>query len=451
MERQRLYAAQTRRVIALMNPSAAKLTKFTSYQTFVVAILAFLQFTIILDFMILSPLGALLMPALHISPSQFGLVVSAYAFSAGTSGLLAAGFADKFDRKTLLLFFYSGFVLGTFCCALAPNFHLLLLARMVTGLFGGVMGSIVFAITTDLFPYEMRGRVMGFVQTSFAASQVLGIPAGLYLSNHWGWHMPFVMIATVSLIVGGIIFAYLKPIDAHLKLQPDRSPLHHLAQTVSTPRYLQGFATTALLSTGGFMLMPFASAFSVHNLGITLEQLPIVYLITGMCSILIGPLVGRVSDRIGKFPMFCVGTVIGITMVLIYTHLGVTPIGIVILVNSIMFLGIFSRMIPAQAMMSAVPTPTSRGAFMSISAAVQQFSGGLASVIAGLLVAEAADGTILHFDRLGFVVVGASLITVVMMYHINQLIHRPWTTTEGAGQLETAPAVSENLSQTQEG
>lgn len=189
--------------------------QFTGYQKFVVAILAFLQFTIILDFMIMSPLGAIMMPALSMSPAQFGTVVSAYAFSAGIAGLLAAGFADRYDRKKLLLFFYVGFVLGTLFCALAPNYEALLLARIVTGLFGGVIGSIVFAITTDLFPLEMRGRVMGFIQTAFAASQVLGIPAGLYFSNHWGWHAPFLMIVAISSFVGVIIWYNLKPINDH--------------------------------------------------------------------------------------------------------------------------------------------------------------------------------------------------------------------------------------------
>src|SRR5499425_2058036 len=158
--------------------------KFSGYQRFAVALLAFLQFSIVLDFMIISPLGAMIMPDLNIGPQRFGEVVSAYAFSAGTSGFLAAGFADRFDRKRFLLFFYSGFIAGTMLCALAPNYPLLLAARIVTGLFGGVIGSIVLAIATDLFPLQMRGRVMGVVQTAFAASQVLGIPFGIFLANH---------------------------------------------------------------------------------------------------------------------------------------------------------------------------------------------------------------------------------------------------------------------------
>ncbi len=406
-------------VAAAKSPKAK--VQFTSYQVFVVAVLAFLQFTIILDFMILSPLGAILMPALKVGPSQFGLVVSAYAFSAGISGILAAGFADRFDRKKILLFFYVGFICGTLFCGLAPTYELLLAARMLTGLFGGVIGSVVFAITTDLFPFEARGRVMGFIQTAFAASQVLGIPAGLFLANNWGWHMPFLLIVFTSTLVGVLIWFFLKPIDAHLHIKSDRkNPFHHLKSTLTTPLYLQAFATTALLSTGGFMLMPFGSAFSVHNLGIDIEKLPMIYMITGFCSILIGPMVGRASDAFGKFKVFVFGSAMGIIMVFIYTHLGVTPLLWVIVVNALMFVGIFSRMIPSQALMSAIPAPASRGSFMSISASVQQISGGIASLIAGLLVTEGEGGHLEHFENLGFVVIGTSLITLFMMYKIHR-------------------------------
>src|SRR5258708_1662983 len=179
--------------------------KFSRYEKVVIGILGFLQFTVILDFMIISPLGAIVMPSLHISPQQFGLAVSSYAFSAGVSGFLAAGFADHFDRKRLLLFFYFGFMLGTLLCALATTYPLLLLARIVTGLFGGVIGSVVLAIATDLFPLEMRGRVMGVISTAFAASQVLGLPAGLYLTIHWDWHAPFLAIIAIGVPAGALL------------------------------------------------------------------------------------------------------------------------------------------------------------------------------------------------------------------------------------------------------
>src|SRR6202453_3354377 len=208
---------------------------FSRYQSILVALLAIVQFTIIIDFMIMSPLGAIIMPALDISAAQFGVAVSAYAFSAGISGILAAGFADRFDRKRLLLFFYVGFTLGTALCAIAPNYHVLLVGRIVTGLFGGVMGSVILAIVTDLFALQLRGRVMGFVQTAFAASQVLGIPCGLFLANHWNWHVSFGALVGLSIIGMTAVLLLMKPINGHLLLKQDSNAFRHLIATVRQP------------------------------------------------------------------------------------------------------------------------------------------------------------------------------------------------------------------------
>ncbi|HYP74895.1 MAG TPA: MFS transporter [Polyangiaceae bacterium] len=396
--------------------------KFTSYQKFVIAVLAFLQFTVVLDFMILSPLGALLLKELHVSTKQFGAVVSAYAFSASAAGILAAGFADKFDRKKLLLFFYSGFVLGTFLCGIAWSYEFLFVARMVTGLFGGVIGSISFAIIADLFPFEGRGRVMGFVMTAFSASQVLGIPLGLYLSNRWGWHAPFLMIVAVSAAVGVLIALRLKPIDEHLKTPSDRNALRHLLKTLAEPRYFWAFAATMLLAVGGFMLMPFGSTFSVYNMGIPLEKLPMIYIATGVSSFIAGPLLGRVSDQIGKYPMFCIGSSVGIALVIYYCGLGLTPLGVVIALNIVLFIAITARMVSAQALSSAVPDPGDRGAFMSINSSLQQLAGGVASSSAGFIVVQTAQGPLEHYQELGYVVAAAMLITMILMFKVNRIV-----------------------------
>jgi predicted MFS family arabinose efflux permease len=401
------------------NPSNAP--TFTRYQKFVIALLAFLQFTIILDFMILSPLGALLLRDLNITTAQFGLVVSAYAFSAGIAGMLTAGFADKFDRKKLLLFFYAGFVLGTALCAVAPNYPFLLGARIVTGLFGGVIGSIGFAIVTDLFPLEVRGRVMGTVQTAFAAAQVLGLPVGLLLSNHLGWHAPFAAIAALSALVGVVIVLRLQPLTAHLAIRSQRSPVRHLLKTISDRRYLQAFGATMLLATGGFMLMPFGSAFTVNNLGIPITKLPLIYVITGVCSIVSGPLLGRLADQVGKYIVFVSGSVLSAIVVGIYCNLGTTPIAWVIAINAVLFSAIMARMIAAGALTSAVPDPQDRGAFMAVGSSLQQLSGGVASSIAGMIVFQTATGHIERYDTLGWVVIGAITLTVLMMYPIHRM------------------------------
>ena len=405
-----------------MSEQVEKVSVFTRYEIFLIAILAFLQFTIILDFMVLSPLSAILLPELNITPAEFSLVVSVYAISAGISGLLAAGFADKYDRKKLLLFFYTGFIIGTFLCGFAPDYISLLIARIITGIFGGVIGAIVFAITTDVFKLHVRGRVMGFIQMAFAASQVLGIPVGLYLANATNWHSPFILIASLSVIVYLIIIFKVNPVAEHLKIKREVSSFQHFKKTISKKRYLTGFAATTLLATGGFMLMPFGSAFTVNNLKIDLAHLPAIYVITGLVTIVAGPVIGRFSDRMGKYNMFIAGSVLSMIMVLIYCNLSATPLWVVILINVILFVGITSRIISASALMSAVPEPADRGAFMGINSSVQQFSGGIAAFFAGLIVVQEDSGYLDHYDWLGYVVVIAMIITVVMLSFINKMV-----------------------------
>jgi len=399
--------------------------RFTPYQKFAVALLAFLQFTIVLDFMVLSPLGAILMPALSIAPSQFGLVVSVYAISAAVSGILAAGFADRYDRKKFLLFFYAGFLLGTVFCGLAPTYPLLLAARIVTGLFGGVVGAASFAIVADVFPLALRGRVMGLIMTAFGASQVLGIPIGIFLATHLGWHAPFLMIAAIGLAVGAVIVARMQPVDAHLEATRNQHPVQHLWKTATSSRYGVGFLATMLLATGGFMLMPFASAFTVNNQHIALDRLPLLYAITGVCSMILGPLIGRLSDRFGKYAVFCVASSVVIAVVLYYTTLENAPLWKMIVISVVMFACVTGRMASAGALTSAIPAPADRGAYMSISSSLQQLAGGVASLFAGLLVHQSASGHMEHYPRIGIAVSLATLVTVGLMYRVHRLVAVP--------------------------
>jgi predicted MFS family arabinose efflux permease len=398
--------------------------QFSSYEKFVITILAIVQFTVILDFMVLSPLGAIVLEELSITTQQFALVVSAYAISAGVSGLAAAGFADKFDRKRLLLFFYVGFILGTLFCALAPNYEYLLAARIVTGIFGGVMSSISYAIITDLFPLEKRGSVMGFVQTAFAASQVLGIPIGLYLANMFDWHSPFYVIVIFSCIVAVVVALKLKPITAHIAMNKGRNAITHIRQILSNKNYLIGFSATILLSTGGYMLMPFGSEFANENLGISLDQLPFLYLVTGIFSFIFGPIIGRVSDRVGKFKIFIFGTFVTMVFVAIYTSLETTPLWLVITLNVFLFIGISSRIIASSALITAVPEPQDRGAYMSVNSSVQQFSGAIASLLAGAIVYQAIDGKLMNYPLLGAMVIFTMAISLVLMRRVDKMIKR---------------------------
>jgi predicted MFS family arabinose efflux permease len=397
---------------------------FTPYQKTVVAILAFLNFTIILDFMIMSPLGALLLRDLHIQTKAFGLVVSVYAFSAAISGILSAGFADKFDRKKLLMFFYVGFIGGTFLCGIAPTYEMLLVARIVTGVFGGVIGSIVMAIIADLFPLAQRGRVMGITQTAFAASQVLGLPIGWTLATKFGWHAPFLLIAGLGAIAGVFIMLRLRPVDAHLALPREGSALAHLFRTVSQRRYLGAFVTTMFMATGGFMLMPFGSTFTINNIGVAPSSMQTIYFLTGLCTLVAGPMIGRFTDRWGKYRVFALGTALTAVMVAVYTHLGRTPLPWVVAVNALLFVGVTSRIIAGSALMSAVPDAAHRGSFMSVNASLSQAAGGVGAMVAGLIVVQRPGGALDRYDLLGYVVMGSMALVVVMLRFIDRSVSR---------------------------
>ncbi|MGN6397952.1 MAG: MFS transporter [Mucilaginibacter sp.] len=398
---------------------------FTGYQKLVILILTLTQFTVILDFMIMSPLGDMLMKSMNLKPSAFGVAVSAYAFSAGISGLLTAGFADKFDRKKLLLFFYIGFTAGTVLCGLAHTYVILVVARIITGLFGGVISSIAMAIITDLFALQQRGRVMGFTQMGFGASQVLGIPLGLYLANHWGWEIPFFLTAGLAGLIVLTIVLKLKPVTAHLAVQHDKSAFVHLWHTVSRQDYRVGFAATALMSIGGFMMMPFGSAFAINNLGVTNQQLPVLFMISGVSSLVIMPLVGRLSDKISKFKLFAMASVWTMIMCILYTNLSVTPFYLVVILNILLMMGVLSRMVPQQALISAVPDMEDRGAFMSINASLQQIAGGIAAAAAGMIVIQKTKFSPLeHYNTVGYVIVVISVCSILLLGQVNRLIDR---------------------------
>jgi predicted MFS family arabinose efflux permease len=396
---------------------------FTPYQKFIVAILALLQFTIVLDFMILSPLGDILMKSLNLSTKQFGSVVSAYAISAGISGILAAGFADKYDRKKLLLFFYIGFILGTIFCGLAYNYETLFMARVITGVFGGVVGSIGMAVITDLFSLQQRGRVMGMVQMAFAGSQILGIPIGLSLATAFGWHSTFFMVVILAVIIGIAVVFRMKPITEHLKLQTESNPYKHLINTLKKKDYRIGYLAISLLSMGGFMLMPFTSAFLVNNVHIPQENLRIIFLFTGISSVIIMPLIGRMSDRVDKIKLFTAGSLLAAVMVVVYTNLPPVPIWSVIIVNMILFMGIMSRMVPATILNSAMPSMADRGAYMSINSSLQQMAGGLAAIFAGLVISQPEKTSpIENFNILGYVMVGLIFWGIYLMRRVDKVV-----------------------------
>jgi len=397
--------------------------KFSSYEIFVILILTLTQLTVVLDFIVISPLGDLMMKTMNLSTAQFGLSVSVYAFSAGFSGLATAGFADRFDRKKLLLFFYVGFIVGTLFCGLSDTFLMLLTARVVTGLFGGVIGSISMAIVSDLFPLEKRGRVFGFLQMGFGASQVLGIPLSLYIATVWGWQSPFLMIVVLATIILLLIMLKLNPVTEHLDNKTEQNAIAHLWQTLNLRKYRIGFLATAFLSLGNFMMLPWGSAYVINNLNITVQELPFIYMASGVCTLTIMPIVGKLSDRFDKFYLFTVASIILIFVIIIYANLGPVSFWIVLIMNLGLQVGFMSRMVPSIALTSALPQKKDRGAFMGINSSLQQIAGGIAAAVSGMIVIQNDKFSPLeHYDYLVYVVVLLSIISVFLLFRVSRIV-----------------------------
>ncbi|MEY4603210.1 MAG: hypothetical protein RIT43_502 [Bacteroidota bacterium] len=396
---------------------------FNGYQKLIIALLALTQFSVVLDFMVLSPLGDLLIKSLRLSPSQFGMVVSVYSLSAGCAGFITAGFADSFDRKKLLVFFYVGFIIGTLFCGLSQTFYQLLLARMVTGFFGGVIGSVSMAIVSDLFSLKQRGRVMGFMQMGFGASQVLGIPISLFLAYQWNWKLPFLVIVVLAVCILALISIFIKPVAEHLKLERTDSAYAHLLKTLGNKEYRVGFLAAALLSLGGFLIMPWGSTFSINNLHITKDQLPVMFMIAGASTLISMPFIGKLSDRMNKFRLMWMATIWLMAVVVVYSNLVPSPFWLVIALNVMLMLGVMSRMVPAMALITSLPKAQDRGAFMSINSSLQYISGGIAAAIGGMIIEQkTANSPLEHFNLLGYLVVVVAAVCIFLVFRVSKII-----------------------------
>ena len=388
----------------------------TRQEKFLLFVLAAVQFTHIMDFMIVMPLGPQLMRLFSIEPHQFSAVVSAYTFSAGLFGFAGAFFLDRFDRRTALLWLSVGFATGTLLCALAPNYELLLIARAATGAFGGILGALVLAIVGDVFPLERRASAMGIVMAAFSVASVFGVPFGLYLASAFSWHAPFLFLGGVGALLIGAIVVWVPSLRGHLVggevAAQRKNPLRVVTNVAGSPNQLRALLFMLLLMMGQFTIIPLLATYMVRNVGFSEAQLTLIYLCGGALTIFTSPLIGRWADRTGHRRVFTVFMLINLVPLLLVTHLPPTHVALVLTITTLFFVCGGGRMIPAMSMITATVLPQNRGSFMSINASVQQLSAGLAAYVAGLIVTERADGSLLHYDVVGYLAVACTLAAI---------------------------------------
>lgn len=386
----------------------------------ILLLLASINFTHIMDFMIVMPLGNFLMPHFNITAQQFSILVAAYTFSAATSSLTAATFVDRFDRKKTLLFAYSGFLLGTFFCALAPTYTLLLSARIISGIFGGLIGAQVLSIVADMIPFERRGAAMGVIMAAFSAASVFGVPFGLYLSEYFSWHAPFYFVVGLGLILMPLLIRYIPKMDAHLHSGDIKkiNTIQLIKSIITTKKERLAILLTATMMMGHFLIIPFLNPYMELNVGFTTKQTPLIYFVGGALTLITSPFIGKIADKIGKFRLFSIMILIAVIPIVLITNMPQIPFYYVLIITGFWFIISTGRAIPAQAIVSEVVPPSKRGGFMNINSSIQQLAVGLASVIAGLIVVKAPDGKLANYNITGYlsiVVILSSLLTGIML------------------------------------
>ncbi len=385
----------------------------------IIAVLTAVNFTHVLDFVLMMPLGPQLMRVLDVTPQGFARILSSYTFAAAVSGLLAGSFLDRLDRKRLLLWLYSGFAVATLACALADGFWTLVAARIAAGTFGGIIGGLVLTIVGDLVPWERRGAATGTVMTAFSIASVAGVPAGLWLANHLGWNASFALLAGLSAIVW-VIAARVLP--ALPPCQGGASGWRALREAFTHGNHLWAFALNAATIFAGFTIIPFLSPYLIAEAGLTERDLPWIYFLGGACTLFTSRLIGRLADRFGKRRVFIVMTVLSIPPTLLLCDLPPMPLMAVLACTTVFIVMGNGRFVPMSALSTAAAAPERRGAFMSVNSAVQSLSLGLAADLGGMIVVRTAEGRLLHFDRAGLVAVAAAVIAIGLSLRVRPVV-----------------------------
>ena len=399
-------------------------------------LLAAIQFTTNLDFLIILPLGPQYMRVMHITPAQFDLIVAAYAIAAGISGIAAGFFLDRFDRKSALMGLFLGFAGGTLLCALAPTFHLLMAARAIAGAFGGVTGAVILAIVGDVIPEHRRGAAMGMVMSAFSVASIFGVPLGLALASYFSWHVPFYVIAGICLPILAAVFRFVPPLRAHLDHPQDQHPVARMLAVLMEPSHQMAFLFMALLTFAGFTIFPTLATYMVYNVGLTEKQLPFIYLAGGSCTLFSMNWIGRWADRAGKRRVFTLMSLFALIPVTILTNLPRVPLAAALAVSTLLMICMSGRFVPAMAMMTATVESRYRGGFMSVNSSVQQFSCGLAAWISGGFIGQGANQEITHYPLAGLL----SSICVLACIWLSRVFCAP-----APGEVSGAPAFAESL------
>lgn len=387
-----------------------------------IAMLAAINFTHIMDFVIMAPLSPFLKAAMSITTEQFGYLVSVYTFAAAVGAIIAFFNIDKYDRRTAIIFLYIGFIIANVLCALAPQYKFFMMARLFAGLFGGVLNVLIMSVIGDVIPMERRGKATGMVMAAFSAASVIGIPSGLILAGLFDYHAPFWLLSGLSTVVGIVVVLKFPSIRRHLEFEGKKIPaVEILKEFLLNPNVRNSLMFMFVLMIAGFTVVPFISDYLVFNVGLDKDELKYVYLCGGLATVASSILVGKLSDKFGKVKTFVVAGLISIIPMAAVTVLPAIQLPYVLMFNVIFFMCFGARFVPAMTLMTSCVLPQRRGSFLSVSSAVQQLASGVAVLIASNIIVNGADGTLHHFGWVGVVACAATVISILLSLRIKEV------------------------------
>jgi predicted MFS family arabinose efflux permease len=386
-----------------------------SQENLILLLLTLINFAHVMDFMVLMPLGPQLMRLFGISPSEFGHIVSAYGISSAIAGIAASAFIDKYDRKTFLSLCLAGLIAGTLLCGLAPTAHILLIARSLAGFFGGILAGLTQSIISDVFPPERRGFAISRVMIAFSIASVLGVPLGLALANTFGWHMPFLLVTALLLVLLLVVYFRFPNLRNHIDPRStlgDR--IRRLTQLFSDRSANFGFFATFFAVFGQFMVIPYISPFLVKNLNFPESRLPLLYFLGGLTSIFTMPLIGKATDKFGSRKVFPIGILVSIIPLFLITHLTTQNSILILSVTTLFMICMGGRMVPFSTLLTTAVEPQKRGPFLSLNASVQSLAQGSAAMTAAQLISEGANKELIGYEKSGWFAFIFSLVTLVL-------------------------------------
>lgn len=389
--------------------------QMTPNERIIVVTLAAINFTHIMDSMIMMPLGDVFMKLFEINPQEFSLLVSAYAVGAFCSSIVAVFYLDVFDRRKALIFIYTGFAIGTILCGFAPTYFFLLAIRFTTGLFGGVIGAMALSIVSDVFQFERRGKAIGYLMAGFSAAAALGVPTGLFLAETFSWRMPFFLIGGMGMILLTLILWKFPSLRGHLdSVDSNRSFKNVFGAIFLDKNQVNALILGFVLVMGHFLIIPFLAPYMTRNVGFTQGQITYIYFLGGLATVFSSPFVGRLTDKHGVIPVFFTLMILSFIPTVWITNMPVSPIWVALIVTSFFFIVGSGRMIPPQTLITAAATPRTRGSFMAVKSAFQQFAIALAAATSGFIVIIDEGGRLLNYEWVGILAVGICIIAMVL-------------------------------------